>query len=112
MKIFLNLLIIVLILAVGIRADLRYRGNAVHPATSEPVCGYVNSQGERVFLKYFPLSKKGEDYVDFESSGKCVKRAYCTENYETKVENCSDYNVHCENLSHYHGVFPACCTKC
>uniref|UniRef100_A0A1A9WAH7 Single domain-containing protein n=1 Tax=Glossina brevipalpis TaxID=37001 RepID=A0A1A9WAH7_9MUSC len=81
-------------------------------ATTEPVCGYINSQGERVFLKYFPLSKKGEDYVDFESSGKCVRRAYCTENYETKVENCSEYNVHCENLSHYHGVFPACCTKC
>ncbi|KAL9882169.1 uncharacterized protein ACN427_010113 [Glossina fuscipes fuscipes] len=81
-------------------------------ATTEPVCSYVNSQGERVFLKYFPLSKKGEDYVDFDSSGKCLKRAVCNEKYETKVENCAEYTVNCENKSHYNGVFPACCAKC
>ncbi|KAM7348168.1 uncharacterized protein ACRADG_007584 [Cochliomyia hominivorax] len=81
-------------------------------ATSEPVCGYKNSQGETVFLKYLPYAKKGQDYVDFADDGKCVKRAICTETFKTQVEECKNFPVTCQNKQTFNGVFPACCVKC
>lgn len=53
---------------------------------SEPVCTYRNSEDETIFLKYLPLLKRGEDYVDFGKEGKCLKRAICTDTFKTVVE--------------------------
>ncbi|EDW06670.1 hypothetical protein AWZ03_012865 [Drosophila navojoa] len=79
---------------------------------SEPVCTYRNAEDETVFLKYLPLLKKGQDYVDFGKEGKCLKRAICSDTFKTVVEECSDQKVTCHNKQRYTGVFPACCVKC
>ncbi|XP_065364527.1 uncharacterized protein LOC135957669 [Calliphora vicina] len=85
---------------------------SVSMATTEPVCGYKNSQDETVFLKYFPYSKKGEEYVDFGTDGKCVKKVTCSETFTTQIEECKSFPVTCQNKKNYNGVFPACCIKC
>ncbi|EDW62636.1 uncharacterized protein [Drosophila virilis] len=83
-----------------------------YEAVSEPVCTYRNAEDETVFLKYLPLLKKGQDYVDFGKEGKCLKRAICTDTFKTIVEECADQKVTCLNKQRYTGVFPACCVKC
>jgi len=50
------------------------------------VCSYRNSEDETIFLKYLPLLKRGQDYVDFGKEGKCLKRAICTDTFKTIVE--------------------------
>ncbi|KAH8395949.1 hypothetical protein KR222_002236, partial [Zaprionus bogoriensis] len=79
---------------------------------SEPVCTYRNAEDETIFLKYLPLLKKGQDYVDFGKEGKCLKRAVCTDTFKTIVEDCAQHKVSCANKQRYTGVFPACCIKC
>ncbi|XP_034115158.1 uncharacterized protein LOC117575161 [Drosophila albomicans] len=81
-------------------------------AAKEPLCTYRNSEGETIFLTYMPLSRKGEDYVDFGTDGKCLKRAICTDTFKTIVEDCAQQKVTCHNKQRYTGVFPACCIKC
>ncbi|XP_073828625.1 uncharacterized protein [Musca autumnalis] len=81
-------------------------------AVTEPVCGYKNSQDDMVFLKYLPYAKRGEEYVDFGTDGKCLKRATCTDTFQTVVDECKKFPVTCENKKRYDGVFPACCVKC
>ncbi|XP_017461709.1 PREDICTED: uncharacterized protein LOC108355047, partial [Rhagoletis zephyria] len=53
MKITLAFVLFAGLLAIGVDAG------------SEPVCSYRNNQGETIFLKYLPLLKQGQDYVDF-----------------------------------------------
>ncbi|XP_033150173.1 uncharacterized protein LOC117134898 isoform X2 [Drosophila busckii] len=79
---------------------------------SEPVCSYRNSEDETIFLKYLPLLKKGQDYVDFGKDGKCLKRAICTDTFRTIVEDCAQYKISCNNKQRFTGVFPGCCIKC
>ncbi|XP_013103042.1 uncharacterized protein LOC106084113 [Stomoxys calcitrans] len=81
-------------------------------AVTEPVCAYRNSQDDTVFLKYLPLARRGEEYVDFGTDGKCVKKATCTDTFRTKVDECKQFPVTCSNKRRYDGVFPACCVKC
>ncbi|TMW48404.1 hypothetical protein DOY81_006494 [Sarcophaga bullata] len=84
---------------------------SVSLAVSQPVCGYKNSQDEMVFLKYFPYTKSGEEYVDFGTDGKCLKRATCTETFTTEIDECNKFPVTCKNKKDFNGVFPACCVK-
>nr|XP_014089248.1 uncharacterized protein LOC106616864 [Bactrocera oleae] len=100
MKFAIAFLLLAGMLAIGVNA-----GN-------EPVCSYRNTQGETIFLKYLPLLKQGQDYVDFGVDGKCVKRAVCSENFKTEVEDCGKYRVTCGNKKTFNGVFPGCCVKC
>ncbi|EDV91803.1 uncharacterized protein LOC6566348 [Drosophila grimshawi] len=79
---------------------------------SEPVCTYRNAEDETIFLKYLPLLKKGQDYVDFGKEGKCLKRAICTDTFKTIVEDCAQQKITCQNKQRFTGVFPACCIKC
>ncbi|EDV44496.1 uncharacterized protein Dana_GF20298 [Drosophila ananassae] len=81
-------------------------------AASEPICTYRNSEDETIFLKYLPLLKRGEDYVDFGKEGKCLKRAICTDTFKTIVEDCSKHKITCANKDRFTGVFPGCCLKC
>ncbi|XP_068158306.1 uncharacterized protein [Drosophila tropicalis] len=81
-------------------------------AASEPVCTYRNSEDETIFIKYLPLLKRGQDYVDFGKDGKCLKRAICTDTFKTIVEDCSTQKITCNNKDRHTGVFPACCIKC
>ncbi|XP_034490751.1 uncharacterized protein LOC117794269 [Drosophila innubila] len=81
-------------------------------SVSEPVCTYRNSEDETIFLKYLPLLRKGQDYVDFGKEGKCLKRAICTDTFKTTVEDCAQHKVTCLNKQRFTGVFPACCVKC
>eukprot|EP00099_Drosophila_melanogaster_P016856 NP_572691.1 uncharacterized protein Dmel_CG15201 [Drosophila melanogaster] len=81
-------------------------------AASEPVCSYRNSEDETIFLKYLPLLRRGQDYVDFGKDGKCLKRAICTDTFKTIVEDCGQQKVTCGNKDRFTGVFPACCLKC
>ncbi|XP_054739294.1 uncharacterized protein LOC129245256 [Anastrepha obliqua] len=100
MKIVLAFLMLAGLLAIGVNAG------------SEPVCSYRNNAGETIFLKYLPLLKQGQDYVDFGADGKCMKRAVCTENFKTEVEDCAKHRVTCGNKKTFPGVFPGCCVKC
>ncbi|XP_002023310.2 uncharacterized protein LOC108153349 [Drosophila miranda] len=81
-------------------------------AASEPVCTYRNSEDETIFLKYLPLLKRGQDYVDFGQDGKCLKRAICTDTFKILVEDCVQHKINCANKDRFTGVFPACCLKC
>ncbi|KAH8368176.1 hypothetical protein KR084_008172 [Drosophila pseudotakahashii] len=81
-------------------------------AVSEPVCSYRNSEDETIFLKYLPLLRRGQDYVDFGKDGKCLKRAICTDTFKTIVEECAQQKITCVNKDRFTGVFPACCLKC
>ncbi|KAH8341786.1 hypothetical protein KR074_000649 [Drosophila pseudoananassae] len=81
-------------------------------AASEPVCTYRNLDDETIFLKYLPLLRRGEDYVDFGKEGKCLKRAICTDTFKTIVEDCSKQKITCGNKDRFTGVFPGCCIKC
>ncbi|XP_022220544.1 uncharacterized protein LOC111072791 [Drosophila obscura] len=81
-------------------------------AASEPVCTYRNSEGETIFLKYLPLLKRGQDYVDFGQDGKCLKRAICTDTFKIMVEDCAQHKINCANKDRFTGVYPACCLKC
>ncbi|KAH8289638.1 hypothetical protein KR054_008546 [Drosophila jambulina] len=81
-------------------------------AASEPVCTYRNSEDETIFLKYLPLLRRGEDYVDFGKEGKCLKRAICTDTFKTIVESCAQHKITCANKDRFTGVFPGCCLKC
>ncbi|XP_039496954.1 uncharacterized protein LOC122623097 [Drosophila teissieri] len=81
-------------------------------AVSEPVCSYRNSEDETIFLKYLPLLRRGQDYVDFGKDGKCLKRAICTDTFKTIVEDCGQQKITCANKDRFTGVFPGCCLKC
>ncbi|XP_037823969.1 uncharacterized protein LOC119612284 [Lucilia sericata] len=85
---------------------------SVSSGTSQPVCGYKNAEDEMIFLKYFPYTKKGEEYVDFGKDGKCLKKVTCSETFTNQIEECKTFPVTCENKNNYNGVFPACCVKC
>ncbi|XP_055846508.1 uncharacterized protein LOC129912320 [Episyrphus balteatus] len=83
-------------------------------AAKQPLCTYKNTGGETVFLTYMPLSKKGEEYIDFNNAGNgmCVKKATCLDDFSTKVEDCSSVKITCTNRRQFQGVFPSCCIKC
>ncbi|XP_030382525.1 uncharacterized protein LOC115630032 [Scaptodrosophila lebanonensis] len=81
-------------------------------AASEPVCAYRNFEDETIFLKYLPLLKKGQDYVDFGKDGKCLKRAICTDTFKIEIEDCTKQKISCVNKHRFTGVFPGCCVKC
>ncbi|XP_055912689.1 uncharacterized protein LOC129946498 [Eupeodes corollae] len=83
-------------------------------AAKQPLCTYKTSEGETVFLTYMPTSKKGEEYVDFNPTGKgmCVRKATCLDDFTTKVEDCTSAKITCSNRRQFQGVFPSCCIKC
>ncbi|XP_055909017.1 uncharacterized protein LOC129943531 [Eupeodes corollae] len=56
-------------------------------AVTEPVCGYVNTEGKMIFLKYFPGINEGQDYSEVGADGKCTK-VTCQSDYTLKTEEC------------------------
>ncbi|XP_075155526.1 uncharacterized protein LOC142228876 [Haematobia irritans] len=85
---------------------------SVISAATEPVCAYKTIQDDTIFLKYLPLAKRGEEYVDFGTDGKCVKKVTCSDTFKLEVDECKQFPVTCTNKRRYNGVFPACCVKC
>ncbi|XP_055853973.1 uncharacterized protein LOC129917821 [Episyrphus balteatus] len=56
-------------------------------ATSEPVCGYENSQGKMIFLKYFRGINEGQSYKEVLPNGECIQ-VTCQSDYTLKKEKC------------------------
>lgn len=53
--------------------------------TGTGACNFKTTQGEVVFLSYFPRLNKGDDHVEFQD-GKCIQKATCQSDFTIKFE--------------------------
>ncbi|KAI9588949.1 uncharacterized protein LOC119643601 [Glossina fuscipes] len=104
MKFFFNLLIMTLMLAIGIRADLRYRGNAVHPDYPGQ-CYYEDLQ------QPIPVS---QSFKPINRDGRC-ESIYCRNDFVLEIGICPRHNMQetdeCSIVSDLTKAYPDCCPK-
>ncbi|XP_053952129.1 uncharacterized protein LOC128859284 [Anastrepha ludens] len=79
-------------------------------------CRYRTLRGMNMELNWFPTIDRGQEFIDYGQNvtGLCLQRATCENDatWTVKVEECSDFNVVCENQLTFQGEFPACCIEC
>ncbi|KAL5282840.1 hypothetical protein ACFFRR_005726 [Megaselia abdita] len=62
-----------------------YYANCDAKTTGTGACNFKTTQGENVFLSYFPRLNKGDDHVEFQD-GKCIQKATCQSDFTVKFE--------------------------